>query len=189
MPRSTSSRSVRASARASYQALSPGSAFAAAMIARARRASAELPFVQRSTSASSITVTAATSWCAAAMLRAIALLMPRWAEGASLLAVAPSPRAARFTSSVLTVPPGPLGSTLARSTFRLRASARTAGVALTSVRGAAAAFAGAALVLDFVPRSPTIVPLSAAAPSKPTSGAPTWILSPGAPKSLSTLPA
>src|SRR4051812_19323801 len=189
MPRSTSSRTVRASALASYHAFRPGSARHATTMARARRARAEVPVAHCSTSASSITVTAATSWWASAMLRAMAARMPFCA----LAGAGSEPRAARFTSSVVAVPPGPVGSTVARSTLRLRASARTAGVAFTSARGAARTCVPASLrVATFASarasRLPTTVPVSAAAPSKPMSGAPTWTLSPGVPKSFSTLP-
>ena len=112
------------------------------------------------------------------MLRAIVARIPFCA----FCPTGGAPRAALFTSSVVAVPPGPVGFTVPRSTFRLRASARTAGVAFT-LEPALGALA------DLVARSPTMVPLSLTAPSKPMSGAPTWILVPGSPKSFSTLPA
>ena len=82
-------------------------------------------------SASSLTVTGATSACACAMLRAIVRRTPRsGSSGPSSRKI----RATRSTSRTVTVSFGPLGVTTARSTSSRRASARTAGVAFTAVR-------------------------------------------------------
>ena len=53
-------------------------------------------------------------------------------------------RAARCTSLVVIMPSGPVGVTIARSTFSLRASARTAGVALMPCASGVAAVGASA---------------------------------------------
>ena len=114
----------------SNQAFSAGSALQPAAIARIRRSiSSRLLSHQAERSASSLTVTGATSAWACAMLRAIVRRTPRrTSSGPSSRKI----RATRSTSRTVTVSFGPLGVTIARSTSSLRASARTAGVALTA---------------------------------------------------------
>lgn len=84
---------------------------------------------------------------------------------------------------------------MARSTDSLRASARTAGVALMPCAppGPSGASGAAASASTCVPTftAPTTVPASSwalPAPSKPTSGAPRWTISPGCANSLATWP-
>ncbi|MCY1297551.1 hypothetical protein D9M70_469940 [compost metagenome] len=177
----------------SYQAFRPGSARQPATSARTRRMVTSAPACQAWISASSITVAAATSFCARAMFCAIARRTPRSSSGAPSSA---SVAATRSTSAAVTVPSGPDAVAIARSTPRRRASARTAGVALTRAAmpaAGAAAPGGAASLATRVPTctEPTTVPASASspAPSKPTSGAPRWTISPGCACSLAMVPA
>ena len=140
------------------------------------------PSVQASRSASSLTVAGTTSAWAWAMRVAMARRTPR--NGSSGPASTRS-AAARSTSATVITPLGPEGLTRARSTPLRRASARTAGVALTPTAAPArsAAVASSARCSE-AGISPTTVPASVAAASwKVTSGAPTLTMSPAAPNS------
>src|SRR5690606_26762833 len=105
--------------------------------------------------------------------------------------------ATRSTSATVMSPSGPLGVTTPRSTSRRRARARTAGITLKPAPPAAMAAGASRTVPPPLFTSPTTVPLSArtgaggavtSPSSKPTRGAPTGWMSPGAANSWATVP-
>src|SRR5690606_14731617 len=204
----------------SNQALSAGTAAAAAQIARTRRTVTSLPGCQAWMSASSTRVVGTTLLCASAMTRAMFRRTPRSCSGwplalteggrvrigrplaesavrcAALRVLPPRPSpaggegaagdwrksaapfparggglgcwpaaavpsaAARFTSAIVTTPSAPVPVTRLRSTRSLRASARTAGIALTPPTESRRSLCTASE--DCI--APTTVPLSARSP-------------------------
>src|SRR5690606_32705746 len=194
MPRSTRLSTRRPRAWGSYQTLRAGSARHAATMARISRRVTSPPGYQAPMSASSVTVTSATSAWAWAMARAMARRGPRRAPTGPASA---SPPATRPTSAPAMSPSGPLGASPPRATSPRRAGARAAGLPRTPAPPAAMGAGASRTVPPPLRTTPATVPLSARAgaggavaspSSKPTRGAPTGWIAPGAANSLATVP-
>ncbi len=125
------------------------------------------------------------------MLRAIARRTPR---NGSIGPTSARILAARCTSAAVTMLSGPVGVTIEISTFRRRASARTAGIARTPAPAPRACEAVSLTTSLPTSTRPTTVPaslFSGAAPVSPsnsTSASPTCRMSPGLPFSFRIRP-